>query len=229
MHTGYRGGQRNGPFRYWDDEGELVCEGSFENGEQSGEWVYYRFGIAYQRVEFDHDQQHQIESRYDLDRLVERRVTNLGTGEALLTAWHPNGQKRLEGRLVKNRPDREWRWWNNDGRETLTVNFHVGVPEEFAGQSKLEDFVKADFGYESLGGTPLEWVVSNLTSSGFSLRIECANEDLQRVRKLGINTDGVFNGGLGIYVALRRVGLTLGTRVGEDGTEMLVIIPKGEG
>lgn len=225
----FRGGQRNGAYRYWDAEGDLVCEGQFEHDEPVGEWVYYRLGVPYQRVRYDVDQQVEIQSRYYLDRLAEQRIRTHGSDEVRLTAWHPNGQKCLAGWLLKDRPDREWQWWDKEGRRALAVAFREGVPEEFVGQSKLEEFMRADLHYESQGA-PLESFVRYLTACGFSLRIDFPNEDLQRLKKLGISTGGDFDGGLAIYLALRRVGLTLNTRIGEDGTEtlVLVIVPDGE-
>ncbi|MEX2142933.1 MAG: hypothetical protein WD894_26995 [Pirellulales bacterium] len=226
--TEYRGGQRNGAFRYWNAEGELVCEGQFENDEPVGEWVYYHLGVPYQRVRHDIDQQVEIQRRYDLDWLAEQRTRTRGSDEVRLTAWHPNGQKRLEGWLLKDRPDREWQWWDKEGQGILAVTFHEGVPEEFVGQSKLEEFVKADFHYESQGA-PLESLVRYLAGCGFSLRIECPYEDLQRVRKLGISTDGDFGGALGVYLALRKMGLTISARIQKDGTEALAITRDSEG
>src|SRR5687768_16638194 len=110
--TEYRGGKRNGAFQYWNAEGDLVCEGQFEHDEPVGEWVYYRLGVPYQRVRYDVDQQVEIQSRYNLDRLAERRTRKRGSDEVGLVAWQPNGQKRLAGLLLKDRPDGEWQWWD---------------------------------------------------------------------------------------------------------------------
>ena len=228
LQTEYRGGQRNGAYRYWNAEGDLVCEGQFEHEEPVGEWVYYRLGVPYQRLQYDADQQIEIQSRYDLDRLAEQRIRTRGSDEVWLTAWHPNGQKRLAGWLLRDRPDREWQWWDQQGRETLAVTFQDGIPQEFVGKSNLEAFINADIPYESQGA-PLESVVRYLNDCGISLRIECTNEDLQRVRKLGISTDADFDAGLGIYLAFRRVGLTLSTRIDRGGTETLVVTSDGEG
>jgi hypothetical protein len=225
MQTEFRGGLRNGTYRYWNAERELVCEGQFEHDEPVGEWVYYRLGVPYQRVQYDVDRQVEIQSRYDLDRLAERRTRTRGSEEVRLTAWHPNGQKRVEGWLLQELPVRKWQWWDKEGRETLAVTFHDGIPEEFVGQLTLEEFVRSDFDYESQGA-PLESLMNYFTE--FRMRIECGTEDLQRARKLGISTDGDFGGGLAIYLALRRVGLTLGTRNRGEGTESLVIVSDGE-
>jgi hypothetical protein len=228
MHTGYRGGQRNGAFRYWDDQGELVCQGSFENGEQSGEWVYYRFGIAYQRIEFDHDQQHEIENRYDLDRLAERRVRKLGTGEILLTTWHPSGQKRLEGRFVKERPAGKWRWWNSAGGEIRSIIFHDGIPQEFVGRPGAKRFFDASLDLE-FQGVPLGTAVSLLNQQGFLFGIECRDEIAREVENRQITTMGSeLKDGLGFYLALRDAGLTMDVRAAPDGRDIVVVLPADE-
>jgi hypothetical protein len=225
--TEFRGGQRNGAFRYWDAAGDLVCEGQFENDEPTGTWTYYRYGIAYQRVQYDIDEQNEIQSRYDLGQLAERRVRARGSDDVQLTAWHwqPKPQKRVEGRLLKDRPVGKWHWWDEAGREILAVTFHDGVPAEFVGRSKLLQFMAADFetNFENLS---LESVVGYLESLALPLQIQ---ESVQQARRIGISTGDELRGGLALYVALRKAGLTLDTRTEKDGTESLVIVPTGKG
>jgi hypothetical protein len=178
-------------------------------------------------VTYDRDQQQEIESRYDLDRLVERREKKLETDEVSLIARHWDGQKRLEGQFLKDRPVGKWRWWDASGREIRTMTFHDGIPAELVGRPGVEGFLDASLHVE-FQNTPLMVALEVLVAQGFRSRIECPDENTGAIRNRGITTTGDFQGGLEFYLALRDAGLTFEVRKFKDGTDTIVILPADE-
>jgi hypothetical protein len=84
----------------------------------------------------------------------------------------------------------------------------------------------ADFGTE-FENASLERVVGELARCGFHLGVECDQEDLRLVQRLGLSTASEFHDGLALYVALRMARLTLDIRKETDGVETLVVVPTG--
>jgi hypothetical protein len=221
----YRGGKKHGEHRAWDRTGELYCQGQYENDRPSGEWLYYLGdGVVYRCVRYVHEQGRVVESRFDLGRLSERRVTRAGSNEVHLTAWHSNGQKRVEGRLTAERPDGQWRWWDEGGRQVREARFQDGMPVEVMGRPSLERFMDAalDVSFES---APLQEALDFLNEMGFRTRIVCSKRDSNDVRSRRLTTIDEFSGPAALYLALRDAGLTVDMQADPDGTETLIIQP----
>jgi hypothetical protein len=220
----YKNGKRHGHYRAWDPDGTLCCTGQYEFDEPIGEWLYYGESVFYERVQYVRNEQQAIESHYQLGRLAERRVKALETDEVSLTAWHSNGQKRLDGRFAGERPIGIWRWWEGQGRGMRTVIFDGGIPAELVGLANVETFFDAPL-YVNVQEVPLEEVLLDLAEQGFPFRIEADDEQAAEIKNRSISTCGDLNGGLELYLALRDAGLTLEIRAETDGTETLVLLP----
>jgi hypothetical protein len=223
----YRGGKKHGKHRAWDGAGELHCQGQYENDRPIGEWLYYfGDGVVYRRVRYHREQGQIVESQFDLDRLSERRITLAGSNEVHLTAWHSNGQKRVEGRLTADRPDGQWRWWDADGREVREARFQDGMPVEVMGRPSRERFMDAalDVDFEDV---PLQDALDYISDIGFRTRIVCSEHEAREVCNRVITTIGELDGPVALYLALRDVGLSVDMQTDPDGVETVIIQPAG--
>jgi hypothetical protein len=208
----------------WDAEGRLLCDGSYENDAPAGEWSYYLDDLVYRRFQYDREGGTEVERRYDLGRLAERRVTSFATESVELTAWHSNGKRRLEGILVKGRPQGRWRWWDSEGHQIRDAAFRDGVPQDLAGIPAAERFFGADIGL-NFQGVPLRVYLDLLRTFGIRTRIECPEDELEDISNREVSATGDLGGAIDFYLALRDVGLRMDARVEKDGTDVLVVMP----
>ena len=82
----YENGRQTGRWVRWHDNGQMMSEGHYENGRQTGQWVSW------------HDNgQMMSEGHYENGRQTGRWVS-----------WHDNGQMRSEGHYENGRQTGRW-------------------------------------------------------------------------------------------------------------------------
>ncbi len=86
-------GTLSGHWRYWDERGALLREGDFALGLREGDWVEYHPNGR---------------KRYE-------GLLHLGLNEGPWTYWHGNGQRMAEGSYVNNRREGPWLFWDEQG------------------------------------------------------------------------------------------------------------------
>ncbi len=86
-------GKLTGHWRYWDESGALLREGDFAMGLREGDWVEYHPNGR---------------KRYE-------GLLHLGLNEGPWTYWHENGQRMAEGSYVNNRREGPWLFWDEQG------------------------------------------------------------------------------------------------------------------
>jgi antitoxin component YwqK of YwqJK toxin-antitoxin module len=85
---------------YYED-GTKKLEGSYKNGERTGEWSYW----------------------YPNGNLWSRGSYKAGIDNGLKTVWHENGQKYYEGDLKDGKRIGVWKFWEKDGSLIKEINY----------------------------------------------------------------------------------------------------------
>lgn len=86
-------GKLTGHWRYWDERGALVREGDYALGLREGDWVEFHANGR---------------KRYE-------GLLHLGQNEGPWKYWHENGQPMAEGSYVNNRREGPWLFWDEQG------------------------------------------------------------------------------------------------------------------
>jgi len=103
-------GKLTGHWRYWDERGALLREGDFAAGLREGTWVEFHANGR---------------KRYE-------GLLHLGLNEGPWKYWHENGEPMAEGSYVNNRREGAWLFWDErgelDARLTGFYKDNVRVP-----------------------------------------------------------------------------------------------------
>ncbi len=146
----YRNGLRDGLLSEYDEEGTLIQEGEFVNGEEDGPW-FYLTGNDYVRGTFRDGLRTGMWYTYSLVRNAEKTdsllmfkgnfIDDLPDGKHI---WFwDNGKVHDEGFFVMGKKEGEWVINNSDGTLFLVITFKDGVEIRFDGVR-----IKPPFGTE---------------------------------------------------------------------------------
>ena len=87
------GGNKDGVWNMWHDNGRRMAQGAFDRGEPIGEWQQWHSGGARST----------------------RGSYLLGQRSGVWTSWWPNGKLMSQGVFVDGRPSGRWMYWDKNG------------------------------------------------------------------------------------------------------------------
>jgi len=117
----YIDGEREGRWSFKD--GDMSLSGNFKYGKQDSTWTHhYSNGNVYFIGNFQG-----------------------GLPEGKHKAYYPNGQLKWEGRYVSGKRNGDWRSFNEDGTDLLTITYKDGIEEKYDGVKVFPLFESADF------------------------------------------------------------------------------------
>jgi antitoxin component YwqK of YwqJK toxin-antitoxin module len=137
----YRKGAREGDYRYWDKQGNLLTTGTYRNHEPIGIWEEFDpqgFYLAKQTSyilqplhEFYSDRSHEelvkTEKYYTPDGVCQCQVVTYTHQErSEMQIYYPDGQIHQEGQLVQGEKHGLWREFNPDGLLLISQNWVLG-------------------------------------------------------------------------------------------------------
>ncbi|MCX6285390.1 MAG: toxin-antitoxin system YwqK family antitoxin [Bacteroidetes bacterium] len=136
----YRNGLRDGLLSEYDDEGNLIEEGEFVDGEEDGPW-FYLTGNDYVKGTFRDGLRTGVWYTYSLVRNAEKTdsllmfkgnfIDDLPDGKHI---WFwDNGKVHDEGLFVMGKKEGDWIINNSDGTLFLVITFKDGVETRFDG------------------------------------------------------------------------------------------------
>ena len=117
----------HGPFRGFHDNGNSESVGHFENGLQTGEWLWYdREGKLIGRCDY-----HRGEGNFRgffSDGRIQTEGKMRGTQrDGLWTEWYASGPRRMRGKFVDGRQHGLWTYWSElDSTQSRTVIWEHG-------------------------------------------------------------------------------------------------------
>ncbi|MEI7492396.1 MAG: toxin-antitoxin system YwqK family antitoxin [Bacteroidota bacterium] len=146
----YHNGLRDGLLSEYDEEGTLIQEGEFVNGEEDGPW-FYLTGNDYVKGTYRDGLRTGVWYTYSLVRNAEKTdsllmfkgnfIDDLPDGKHI---WFwDNGKVHDEGLFVMGKKEGEWVINNSDGTLFLVITFKDGVEIRFDGVR-----IKPPFGTE---------------------------------------------------------------------------------
>ncbi len=120
----------DGYLRQYDHDGKVVIDETYQQGRKLAP-----------KVEYDESKRKISEGIYLHARFVidspddwwnAKPVKYTPVGQDVKhgcwTAWHPNGQKRVEGIYENDLPEGEFTWWYPNGQQAVVGNYRNGQP-----------------------------------------------------------------------------------------------------
>ncbi len=131
----WHGGQRNGPAKYWYEDGTLQMECAYQNNLLDGRLSrYYQNGIKKEQQDYKNDTLNGPAFVWDRsgNLTIESNYAK-GTYHGNYREFYPNRQIRIEGIYVKGIIDGQWLYFNESGQVIGKGNFNLGegVQESF--------------------------------------------------------------------------------------------------
>ena len=124
--TSYKDGLRNGSFKVWSENGNLVMKGKYLNDKYYGILSsYHENGIKASEIEYDLNgvQIGNSTGWYDNGQMSgTSRMVN-GLAEGVLNSWHKNGQKSEEASLKDGRRFGKSTNWDENGNITSVEHY----------------------------------------------------------------------------------------------------------
>jgi antitoxin component YwqK of YwqJK toxin-antitoxin module len=127
----------HGPYTEWWPSGKKFKEGSYEDGKEDGNWVYYyddgtkaKSG-SYKNGKLDGVWTYwRPDSKDGKDGKPDRQEEyKLGARHGAWIRWHDNGKKAAESHLVDGVPDGDQFEWYKNGQLAGQARFKQGKPD----------------------------------------------------------------------------------------------------
>lgn len=137
----YSEGLRNGVMTEYDENGNIITQGEYIDGQKEGHWFFqmddYREEGDYVAGERNGVWKHTY-TPSGKQRFEGSFVNGVPDGKQ--TWWHENGRIWQEGRYVYGRKEGDWKYFDEDGIITLTITYKDDVEIKFDGaRVKLEE------------------------------------------------------------------------------------------
>lgn len=150
----YRAGLLDGPVTEWNKEGAVTKQDTYREGRRGGsQVVWYEAGRkhidgqSHMAGEISRDSFDVLELKWTSTKVDEypheercgrwtawhtngqKKLEGSyveGQAEGRYTWWHENGQKRAEGEYLSGKRHGSWRWWHENGRKRMEGEFEYG-------------------------------------------------------------------------------------------------------
>lgn len=109
---------RVGPMKAWYENGQLRCEGGYdERGKLTGHWRYYtETGMLLREGDFAEGQREGDWIEFHTNgQMRSSGLLHMGQAEGPWQYWHENGKPAAEGTYVNNLREGPWMFWDERG------------------------------------------------------------------------------------------------------------------
>ena len=109
---------RVGPMKAWFENGQLRCEGGYdERGKLAGHWRYYsETGLLLREGDFADGQREGDWIEFHANgQMRSSGLLHMGMAEGPWQYWHENGKLAAEGTYVNNFREGPWMFWDEQG------------------------------------------------------------------------------------------------------------------
>jgi len=120
--------QRNGPAKYWYEDGTLQMECTYKNNRLEGSLIrYYLKGFKEEQQKYKNDSLNGPGLFWDRlgNLVIETNYLN-GKLHGNYREFYPNKQIKSEGFYIKGNIDGQWLYYNEFGQVIGLGNFHLG-------------------------------------------------------------------------------------------------------
>jgi len=131
----YLNGSRNGDIRDFDEEGNVILTGQYTDNKKEGIWKlqlkdYMEIGL------YLNDEPDSLWKSYYMPDKTKFYEGNFQAGVpvGIHTAYHPNGVKKYSGGYSGGMRDGEWKFYDEEGYNYLTIFYKNDIEIKWQGQ-----------------------------------------------------------------------------------------------
>jgi uncharacterized protein len=130
----YVNGKREGQMTDYDEKGKIILQGNFAENRMEGRWLYetpdYR-----EEGNYVNDERDSLWKSYYMPGNIKRFEGRFSNGEpvGLHTMYYNNGKRMNSGNYVGGMKDGDWRYFDEQGFNYLTINYKNDIEIKWQG------------------------------------------------------------------------------------------------
>lgn len=125
----YKDGMKHGIWKSYNDENVLITEEAFNNGKNTGATKYYsNAGKLTEEYIYKNDFLQEYKA-YGKDGAIVYQNKKEGKNNYDVMLYHPNGNKKREGKVKEGKLDGQWKYYDVNGNLTSEVPYVNGFRE----------------------------------------------------------------------------------------------------
>jgi antitoxin component YwqK of YwqJK toxin-antitoxin module len=131
----YRNGKRDGEFKDYDEEGNVILQGHYVDGAKEGRWIYQT--ADYKEIgNYANDEPDSVWVSYTLPSKFKRFEGRYQSGEpvGLHMAYHPNGSRMYVGNYVSGMKEGDWKYYDENDFNYLVVTYKNDIEIKWQGE-----------------------------------------------------------------------------------------------
>ncbi len=131
----YVNGKREGALKDYDDEGKIILQGNYIDDKKEGLWIY-ETGDYKEIGNYSNDEPDSVWKSYYLPSKTKRFEGRFLGGDAVgvHTVYYANGNKMYSGNYTGGMKDGDWKFYDEDNFNYLTINYKNDIEIKWQGQ-----------------------------------------------------------------------------------------------
>lgn len=131
----YVNGKREGALKDYDDEGKIILQGNYIDDKKEGLWIY-ETGDYKEIGNYSNDEPDSVWKSYYLPSKTKRFEGRFLGGDAvgIHTVYYANGNKMYSGNYTGGMKDGDWKFYDEDNFNYLTINYKNDIEIKWQGQ-----------------------------------------------------------------------------------------------